>query len=74
MFDDNGDMRLSGAKSVLKAKLQVDQLSRTLLTPTAIIIHGCAILWIIHCPTNGTVQDFLNGFIGYVFRKLCESV
>ena len=74
MFDYNGNMRLSGAKSVLIAKLQVDQSARTLLPPTIIIIDGCAILWIIHWPTNGTVQDFVNGFIGYVFRKLCESV
>ena len=54
--------------------LQVEQSARTLLPPTTIIIDGYAILWIIHWPTNGIVQDFVNGFIGYVFRKLCESV
>jgi hypothetical protein len=73
MFDENRNMRPSGTKCVLKAKLQVEQPSRTVLPSTTTIIDGCTILWTIHWSTNGTVQDFVNGFTGYVFRKLCDS-
>ena len=44
MFDDNGNMRISTSKSVLKNKLQVTQSTRASVKPNAIIIDGCAIL------------------------------
>ena len=58
-------MRITKTKSVLKRKLQVEQSSRTLQQPEVVIIDGCAILWIIHWPSQGTVQDFVNGFLQY---------
>ena len=53
--------------------MQIDVSVRPLSVPQAIIIDGCAILWVIHWPSNGTVQDFVNSFSSYVFRKLRES-
>jgi len=73
MFEDNGDMRVTKAKSVLKRKLQVEQSARTVHKTEVVIIDGCAILWIINWPTRGTVQDFVDGFLQYILSKLKQS-
>ena len=52
LFADTGDMRITKTKSVLKRKLQVEQSSRTLQQPDVVILDGCAILWIIHWPSQ----------------------
>ena len=73
MFDDSGAMRITKTKSVLKQKLQVEQSSRTSMQPQVVIIDGCAILWVIHWPESGTVQNIIDGLINYVIKLLKES-
>ena len=41
--------------------------------PGLTVIDGCAILWVIHWPSNGVVKDFVNGFIKFIFEKLSIS-
>ena len=62
LFEDNGDMR-SQSKSTLKAKLQVTLSARLITPPDAIIIDGCAMMWSVHWPVNGTVKDYINNFV-----------
>ena len=70
MFEDSGDMRITKPKSTMKRKLQVEQSSRTLPTPETIVVDGCAILWTIQWPKHGTVQDYVNNVLEYIFGKL----
>ena len=71
MFDDNGDMRVVTTKAVLKNKLQCVQTARA-HHPSIIILDGCAVLWTIHWPTQGTVQDYVVSFSSVIIRKLRE--
>ena len=54
MFDDNGDMKITKSKSVLKQKLQVSHSTKT-SQPQVVIIDGCAILWLIKWSIKGDV-------------------
>ena len=78
MFDDNGEMRITKTKAVLKKKLQVEQSTRTVTNEVAsaqevAIIDGCAMLWAIHWPSQGTVQNYVDGFIDSIMHKLAEK-
>ena len=73
LFTDSGDMTITKTKSLLKRKLQVEKSCRTLQEPDALIIDGCAVLWIIQWPSHGTVQYFVNGFLKYILEKLSHS-
>ena len=46
------DLRIAKSKSILKNKLQVEQSARATGQPDAIVIDGCAILWVIHWPSK----------------------
>ena len=70
LFDDNGNMRPATSKSVMKQKLQVTQSVRASTKPDVIIMDGSAILWCIHWPTSGTVQDFVDSYCHYVSQRL----
>ena len=70
MFDDNGNMRISTSKSVLKNKLQVTQSTRASVKQNVIIIDGCAILWYLYWPSYATIQDYVDSFWHYVSRRL----
>jgi hypothetical protein len=70
IFQDNGSMRAAARKFILKDKLKVEQSARTIRKPEITIMDGCAILWIIHWPSQGIVQDFIDGFIGYIMDAL----
>ncbi len=37
-------------------------------------INGSAILWIIHWPNKGTVQDYANNFVSYSTRTSQSDV
>ena len=58
MFENNGDMQITKSKSILKQKLQVEVFNRICQVHDAILIDGCAMLWVIPWPNNGTVKDF----------------
>ena len=54
----------------LKNKIQVEQSARATGLPDAIVIGGCAILWVVHWPSKGSVQDLVTIFVKYVKGKL----
>ena len=73
MFDDDVEMRIAKNKSDLKRKLQVESSTRTMGQPDVIVIDGCAMLWVIHYPSNGTVLDFCKAVSSYVLKRMIES-
>jgi len=72
MFTDSGEMRVAKGKSTLKTQLQVEVSSR-LAPPQTVIIDGSAILWVVHWPVNGKVQDYVDNVVTYVTRKMKEA-
>ena len=50
VYEDNGGMRITKTKSVLKQKLQVEHSSRTGSKYELVIIDGSALLCVIHWP------------------------
>lgn len=62
LCDENGDTR-SQNKAMLKSKLQVQVSNRHIEYPDAILIDGCALLWVIHWPSLGTVEYFIKNFL-----------
>ena len=73
MFLNSGEMRTCGSKSVLKNKLIVQRSSRTTETPNVIVIDGCAVMWTVNWPAEGTGEDFVNNFSETVLWKLKEA-
>ncbi len=73
MFNDKGQMRISKSKLTLKRKLQVEKSSRLSTNPDTTIVDGCAILWIIHWPNKGTVQDYVDNFVSYISTRTGHS-
>ena len=75
LFDDQGDMHIAKSKSTLKNKLQVVAEGQGEATVDAVVIDGCAMLWVIPWPATGTVQDFLDNVGKHVSRylKSCDT-
>ena len=48
MFDETGEMRITKSKTTLKSKLQVEVTYCRSIPPDAIILDGCAIMWVIN--------------------------
>ena len=70
MFRSSGKMRIASGKSSLKNKLKVEVSSRLSTQDSdAVILDGCAILWCVHWPCNGSVQDYVDNFCSYVIQK-----
>ena len=38
-----------------------------------VIVDGCAILWCVHWPSHGSVQDYVDNFCTYVSKRLNRS-
>ena len=72
MFEDSGDMRITKSKSVLRKKLQVE-VSGRMFPPDAIIVDGCAVLWLIQWPTSGNVEDYIKNLMAYIIGLLHKS-
>ena len=70
MFDETGEMRISKSKSTLKKQLQVEVSARTVTHSKVTIIDGSALLWVVHWPIEGTVQDYVRNFRGHIERML----
>ena len=61
MFEEKTrDLRIAKSKSILQNKLQVEQSARATGQPDAIVIDRCAILWVVHWPSKGSVQDHVS--------------
>ena len=73
MFDETGEMRITKSKSTLKTKLQVDLTERRSIPSDAILLDGCAILWVMSWPVHGTVQDYIRKFVDYISLKLVNG-
>ncbi len=76
MFDEHGHMREAKNKSQLKNSLQVESSSRLAgKDVNAIVLDGCAVLWVVPWPTVGNVKDYLEKFRRYIFSKLksCDT-
>ena len=75
MFEKTGNMRISKAKSALKTKLQVELTARHSTPPEAIVLDGCAILWVIRWPAHGVVRDFVENVFQYTVNhlKVCDT-
>ncbi len=55
---------------ILKTKLQVELTDRRSVPPDAIVLDGCAILWVVNWPTHGLVQDYIRNVVNYVAGHL----
>ena len=73
MFTTNGEMRLATSKSTLKNKLKVEITGRYAPKPTSVIIGGSAILWVVHWPTQRTVQYLVGNVVSYVMGKMKDA-
>ena len=56
LFDENGDMRLNKQKSELKNTLKIEVSNRHIITE-AVVVDGNAVLWSLHWPLEGIVED-----------------
>ena len=70
MFDESGEMRITKSKSVMKTKLQVEMMDGCSTPPDAIVLDGCAILWVIRWPSHGLVQNNIKNLNGYISGHL----
>ena len=61
------------AKTALKTKLQVNIPSRSTVPPGVVIIDGCALLWTVHWPASGSVQDYLDSFTSKIMYHMRNS-
>lgn len=76
MFDNNGNMRDSKTKSNLKNMIQVQHSNRTQSSkqlPAVLLIDGSAVLWTVHYPSSGIVNDFVNCFVTYIVHELKKN-
>ena len=62
MFTEQGEMRISKGKSLLKKQLQVEVSVRSVRNFESTVIDGSALLWVAHWPIGGTVKDFVNNY------------
>ena len=73
MFTNNGEMRLATSKSSLENKLKIEVTGRYAPKATSVIINGSAILWVVHWPTQGTVQYLVGNVVSYVMGKMKDA-
>ena len=64
------DLCIAKSNSILKNKLQVEQSARAAEQPDAIVIDGCAILWVVYWPSKGSMEDLVTNFVKYIKGKL----
>ena len=73
VFSDNGKMCLAMTNVALKRKLQCEHSARACQQQSLEIIYGCAVLWTIDWPSQGTVQTYFEGFLRYIINKFRSS-
>ena len=71
IFDGNsGELRISKSKSILKRRLQVEVTNPSRGTGDAVVIDGCAILWVLQWPSKGFIKDVVLNFVKYATNKM----
>ena len=73
LFKDDGEMRPSPSKSVLKSTLQVEVSTRLQISSDAAVIDGCAYLWFMHWPSEGSVETLAEMFYTYITSLLVNE-
>ena len=69
IFDEkSGELMMS--KSILKQRLQVEVTNPSRGTGDAVVIDGCAILWVLQWPSKGFIKDVVLNFIKYATNKM----
>ena len=69
IFDEkSGELRIS--KSILKRRLQVEVTNPSRGTGDAVVIGGCAIIWVFQWPSKGLIKDVVLNFIKYATNKM----
>ena len=71
MFSDSGDLRICKAKSELKKQLQsVISVQLTEKEIICSILDGSAILYVVHWPDKGVLNEYIINFKDYVSKLL----
>ena len=71
IFDEkSGELRISKSKSILKRRLQVEVTNPSRRTEDAVVIDGCAILWVLQWPSKGIIKDVVLNFVKYATNKM----
>ena len=69
IFDEKrGELRIS--KSIPKRRLQVEVTNPSRSTGYAVVIDGCAILWLLQWPSKGFIKDVVLNFVKYATNKM----
>ena len=70
LFIDVANLRQSTTQSKLKKSIEVEQSFQTMSDPLVLVLDGCAILWTIHRPISGMVDDLITAIKIYLRQKL----
>ena len=70
LFKEYGEGRYPKNKSDLKNALKHEISKCCAETPSLTVIDGCALLWVTHWPSGGTVSDFASLFLKKVLVYL----
>ena len=73
IFDNECNARFPNNKAMLKNALKVEVSKRTQQSHTAVILDGCALIWALPWPDQGTVQNIVDSFVVEILRWLKES-
>ena len=55
---------------MLKRRLQVEVTNPSRGTEDAVVIDGCAILWVLQWPSIGFIKDVVLNFVKYVNNNM----
>ena len=71
IFDEKrGELRISKSTSILKRRLQVEVTNPSRGTGHAVVIDGCAILWVLRWPSKGIIKGAVLNFVKYATNKM----
>ena len=71
IFDEkSGELRISNSKSILKRRLQAEVTNPSRGTGHAVVIDGCAILWVLRWPSKGIIKGVVLNFVKYATNKM----
>ena len=68
--EKNCELRISKSKSILKRILQVEVTNPSRGTGDAVVIGGCAILWVFQWSSKGLIKNVVLNFIEYATNKM----
>ena len=66
-------MRIAVGKRSLKHKLKVTMSAHLTQDCDVAIMDGCAIMWTVNWPHNGSVKDFVDNFCKFVIQRISNA-